>query len=88
MGDSTDNIEGMKGIGIAKAEKLVAAYYDKTGVLDAPVASAKEIYESEGFSLDAYTKCLMLASIWRAPMPPELLENELISEVVKTIPSL
>jgi hypothetical protein len=79
----------MKGIGIAKAEKLVAAYYDKTGVLDAaPVASAKEIYESEGFSLDAYTKCLMLASIWRAPMPPELLENELISEVVKTIPSL
>jgi hypothetical protein len=30
----------------------------------------------------------MLASIWRAPMPPELLENELISEVVKTIPSL
>jgi 5'-3' exonuclease len=88
MGDSTDNIEGMKGIGIAKAEKLVAAYYEKTGVFNAPVASAKEIYESEGFSLDAYTKCLMLASIWRAPMPPELLENELISEVVKTIPSL
>ena len=88
MGDSTDNIEGMKGIGIAKAQKLVDAYYEKTGTFNAPVASAKEIYESEGFSLDAYTKCLMLASIWRSPMPPELLENELISEVVKTIPSL
>jgi 5'-3' exonuclease len=87
-GDPTDNIEGMKGIGDVKAEKLVAAYYDKTGVFNAPILSAKEIYESEGFSLDAFRKCLFTVSIWRSPMPSALLENELIAEICKTIPSL
>jgi len=88
MGDSTDNIEGMKGIGIAKAQKLASAYCEKTGTPLAPIPAAQKIYEAEGFTLDAYKKCLMLISIWRSPMPAELLENELILEVSKTIPSL
>jgi hypothetical protein len=58
------------------------------GTPPSPIPAAKEIYEAEGFTLDAYKKCLMLISIWRSPMPPELLENELILEVTKTIPSL
>ena len=88
MGDSTDNIEGMKGIGIAKAQKLASSYCEKMGTPLAPIPAAQKIYEAEGFTLDAYKKCLMLISIWRSPMPPELLENELILEVSKTIPSL
>jgi hypothetical protein len=49
---------------------------------------AKYLYKKEGFSLDAWRKSVELVSIWRKPMPQELLENELIEQIVKTIPSL
>ena len=84
MGDSTDCIEGMKGIGKAKAKKLIEKY----GISGDPALDAKNIYEKEGFDLDAYYACLNCVTIWRAPMPEALLENELIQEVLKTIPSL
>ena len=87
MGDSTDGIEGMKGIGKVKAEKLIQKYRSIMDLQSVP-EMAKYIYEKEQFSLDSWRKCLETASIWRAPMPQELLENELITEIVKTIPSL
>lgn len=87
MGDSTDGIEGMKGIGKVKAEGLIKKHLPVTQFLTPPEA-AKHIYEIEGFSLDAWRKCLETVTIFRNPMPKELLENELIAEIVKTIPSL
>jgi 5'-3' exonuclease len=87
MGDSTDGIEGMKGIGKVKAEKLIETHKSLTFGRTPPEAS-KLIYEKEGFGLDAWMKCLLTVSIWRNPMPKELLENELIAEIAKTIPSL
>ena len=84
MGDSCDNIQGMKGIGEVKAKALaMKAPFGWT-----PPKAAKLLYESEGFSLDDYYKSLFLISIWRNPMPKELLDNGLIAEIVKTIPSL
>tara|TARA_R110000782_G_scaffold213593_1_gene301530 strand:- start:24 stop:785 length:762 start_codon:yes stop_codon:yes gene_type:complete len=87
-GDPTDNIEGMRGIGDVKAKALVDKYSCGLGIANIPTAVAKYIYEKEGFTLDSYAKCLNLVSIWRKPMPGALLENELISAIVKTIPSL
>ena len=85
MGDSTDNIQGMKGIGEKKAEKLIEDNeYSSSSIPQV----AKFIYEKEKVSLDDYYKCLYLVSIWRNPMPEELLDNELIEQIVKTIPSL
>jgi hypothetical protein len=49
---------------------------------------AKYIYEKEGINLDRFYETLYLVSIWRADMPAELLSNELISSIVKTIPSI
>lgn len=85
MGDSTDCIEGMKGIGKVKAEKLIKKY--KNPELSVP-EQAKYIYEKEGFSLDQYYACLNTVTIWRKPLPEALLDNELITEIVKTIPTL
>ena len=85
MGDSTDCIEGMKGVGKVKAEKLIKKYADPT--LSVP-EQAKNIYEKENYSLDQYYNCLNTVTIWRKPLPEELLENELITEIVKTIPTL
>ena len=85
MGDSTDCIEGMKGIGKVKAEKLIEKYADPT--LSVP-EQAKNIYEKENYSLDQYYNCLNTVTIWRKPLPKELLENNLITEIVKTIPTL
>jgi len=88
-GDPTDNIEGMKGIGGVKAKKLADEYVKFVGIHETePTKAAKYIYEKEGFSLDAFKKCMFTVSIWRNPMPSALLENELIIEIVKTIPSL
>jgi len=85
MGDSTDCIEGMKGIGKVKAEKLIKKYGDPE--LSVP-DQAKNIYEKEGFSLDQYYACLNTVTIWRKPLPEALLENDLITDIVKTIPTL
>jgi len=85
MGDSTDCIEGMKGIGKVKAEKLIKKY--RNPELSVP-EQAKYIYEKEGFSLDQYYACLNTVTIWRKPLPEALLENDLITEIVKTIPTL
>jgi hypothetical protein len=49
---------------------------------------AKNIYEKEGFSLDQYYACLNTVTIWRKPLPEALLENDLITDIVKTIPTL
>ncbi len=89
MGDSCDGIEGMKGIGEVKAKKLADDYTKVVGRADTlPIHAAKFIYGKEGFSLDAWRKSVELISIWRKPMPQELLENELIEQIVKTFPSL
>ena len=47
-----------------------------------------DIYEKENYSLDQYYNCLNTVTIWRKPLPKELLENNLITEIVKTIPTL
>jgi 5'-3' exonuclease len=89
MGDSTDGIKGMEGIGTVKAKALIEKYADTTiCMLKNPIWSAKYIYEKEGFSLDDFYSCLNTVTIWRNPFPKELLDNELIAEIVKTIPSL
>ena len=49
---------------------------------------AKDIYKKENFSLDQYYACLNTVTIWRKPLPEALLDNELITEIVKTIPTL
>jgi hypothetical protein len=49
---------------------------------------AKYIYENEEINLDRYYETLYLVSIWRANMPEELLANDLIASIVKTIPSI
>jgi len=49
---------------------------------------AKYIYENEEIYLDRYYETLYLVSIWRANMPEELLANDLIASIVKTIPSI
>ena len=84
-GDSTDGIRGMEGIGPVKANKLIDKY--KTPDLSVP-EQAKYIYEKEGIDLDRFYETMYLVSIWRADMPAELLANELISSIVKTIPSI
>jgi len=77
MGDSTDNIAGMKGIGEKKAEKLIEDNeYSSSSIPQV----AKFIYEKEDVPLDDYYKCLYLVSIWRKPMPQELLDNGLIAK--------
>ena len=80
-----DCIEGMKGIGKVKAEKLIEKYADPT--LSVP-EQAKHIYEKENYSLDQYYNCLNTVTIWRKPLPRQLLDNHLITEIVKTIPTL
>jgi hypothetical protein len=90
MGDPTDGIEGMKGKGPKKAEAMMEGHRWETqlgnGVSVPDIA--KYIYEQEGFSVDEWRKALSLITIWKKPFPPELLENELIASIVKTIPSL
>lgn len=86
-GDSTDNIHGMKGIGPVKARKLISQYKDEAG-LPYGAELAKYIYEKEEIDLAVYRKTLELVTIWKAPMPSELKQNELITEVIKTIGSL
>jgi len=49
---------------------------------------AKYIYEKEEIDLDRFYETLYLVSIWRADMPEELLANDLIASIVKTIPSI
>jgi 5'-3' exonuclease len=75
----------MKGIGKVKAEKLIKKYGNPE--LSVP-EQAKNIYEKEGFSLDQYYSCLNTVTIWRKPLPEALLDNELITDIVKTIPTL
>ena len=87
MGDSTDGIKGMEGIGEVKAKALIKKHGLSGEFLTIPVA-AKYIYEKERFSLDDFHSCLNTVTIWRNPFPKELLDNELIAEIVKTIPSL
>jgi hypothetical protein len=84
-GDATDGIRGMEGIGPVKAKKLIEKY--KTPDLSVP-EQAKYIYEKEEIDLDRFYETLYLVSIWRAKMPEELLANDLIASIVKTIPSI
>ena len=84
-GDATDGIRGMEGIGPVKAKKLIEKY--KTPDLSVP-EQAKYIYEKEEIDLDRFYETLYLVSIWRADMPAELLANDLIASIVKTIPSI
>lgn len=85
-GDSTDNIEGIKGIGPVKARKLMHPLL--ASGWEAGTDLAKEIYRQQEKDVDLFIKTLQLVTIWRKPMPEELLKNELIAEVVKTLPSL
>lgn len=86
-GDPTDNIQGIEGIGDVKAEKLIKKYKSAMDLMDVP-SMATYIYAQEKINLDHYYKCLYLVSIWRAPMPKALLDNELIASIAKTIDSL
>ncbi|MCH7696170.1 MAG: hypothetical protein IIB73_07725 [Proteobacteria bacterium] len=83
MGDSTDGITGMKGIGPKKAEGMIEKYTGGLALqaindeaiwsLEGPPTIpfiAKYIYEKEGFSVDEFTKCLLTVTIWRKPFPP------------------
>ena len=101
MGDSTDGITGMKGIGPKKAEAMIQKHMveswhdivdenwtEESETLPSIPFIAKYIYEKEGFSLDEFTKCLLTVTIWRKPFPPEMLENELVESIAKTIKSL
>jgi 5'-3' exonuclease len=85
MGDSTDGIQGMKGIGPKKAEAMMEKHPRGSSAIP---RIARYIYEREGFSLDEFTKCLLTVTIWRKPFPPEMLENELVASIAKTIKSL
>lgn len=97
-GDSTDGIAGMKGIGQKKAEILIEKHtqnneeiYDfaKFRGHEASIPMiAKYIYKEEGFSLDEFYACLFTVTILRHPMPIEILKNDLIFQIIKTIPSL
>jgi hypothetical protein len=86
-GDSTDGIRGMEGIGPVKANKLIKQYRSIMNLHSVP-EMAKYIYENEEINLDRYYETLYLVSIWRANMPEELLANDLIASIVKTIPSI
>ena len=86
-GDSTDGIRGMEGIGPVKANKLITKYRSIMNLHSVP-EMAKYIYENEEIDLDRFHETLYLVSIWRANMPEELLSNDLIASIVKTIPSI
>jgi DNA polymerase-1 len=95
MGDSCDGIRGMEGIGPVKARKMIEDHFRSTlrpageGLRMEDVPSiAKDLYEKHGFSLDDYYKALYLVTIWKLPFPQELLQNDLISEITKTIDSI
>jgi len=77
----------MEGIGPVKANKLIKKYRSIMDLKSVP-EMAKYIYEKEEIDLDRFYETLYLVSIWRADMPEELLANELISSIVKTIPSI
>ena len=86
-GDATDGIRGMEGIGLVKANKLIKKYRSIMDLQSVP-EMAKYIYEKEEIDLDRFYETLYLVSIWRAKMPEELLANDLIASIVKTIPSI
>ena len=86
-GDATDGIRGIEGIGPVKANKLIKKYRSIMDLQSVP-EMAKYIYEKEEIDLDRFYETLYLVSIWRADMPEELLANDLIASIVKTIPSI